>query len=123
NGTAVNVPIPAGSILLQTFDGIGLYQSVGNGYVDDLHIAALPLTAVVTAGPGCPNGSAPLLSSTSPVLGQTVTLGIAGAVPNATGALFASMVPAAPFSIGTGCTAYLDLPSVFEVSSVLTYPS
>jgi hypothetical protein len=94
--------------------------SVGSSWVC---LYELPLAQVTTFGLGCGGGSTgqgPLaMNVTVPRLGRFVTFTILG-VPAGSGpaTLYASLPPAQPLALGSGCIVYLDFASLAPVTTI-----
>ncbi|HYC79220.1 MAG TPA: hypothetical protein VEI02_16495 [Planctomycetota bacterium] len=102
----------------------GAAQSAFAGGVQDAFAwATVFCTAkpsVSSLGGGCGVPTAPILTSTNGLLGQTFTLTLSDAPPGAPAYLFVSAVPFANLPLGGGCEVALDPGSAFPLATWTT---
>ena len=104
-----NAPLlPSGMIYLEIAAAsnysVARYGLVGSGIV---------------VGSSCGFGT-PKFDCSGPRIGQTAILVLSHARPNASGAVFGSGVPLAPYLLGSGCTVEVDLASAVPLFPVTT---
>jgi hypothetical protein len=116
--TGLALPSPGTSWYVEVIPGpanaVQLYQ---------LQIALADTAGVVLVGSGCGAGSVPVLGVTVPVIGASMTVTVSNAAPNAAGSLMMSYGTPLPTSLGTGCTAYVNLTGLTELVEFVTSPS
>jgi probable HAF family extracellular repeat protein len=99
---------------------VGYGMVLATGETRPFRLDPSPMASIVDVGPGCAAGPAPTLSSTLPHLGQALTLSIGQAPGLHAGALVVSNLPAAPFALGGGCVAYVDVGAFATLASLTT---
>lgn len=87
---------------------------------DDMTITVPPVATIAPIGTGCGSAGSPLFACTTPRVGQSVTLSLTQATPNASGFVFYSPVPAAPLPIGGCHVVQLDLAQAAELFPLTT---
>lgn len=87
---------------------------------DDMSITVPPVASIASVGSGCGAAGSPVLTCTTPRIGQNVTLSLSQATPNAAGFVYYSPVPGAPLPIGACYVVELDLAHAAELVPLTT---